>query len=736
MRKILSLLNNRSLSDRRGQVAIFIALIFQLLFLFFAMVVNVGLLVHHKINLQNSVDLAAYYGAMKQSEVMNAIAHTNYQIRQSYKLMTWRYRVLGTAGVFPTQVDPPGGHPTHKNSSEAVNSGRNGAVIRYSDEDGWPRENDKLKDFYERPAFCLGFKPFKEVPPGESSCRAPKGQKIDALRSAPIIAGYLGAAHVAKRVTELANTSKDMRCEDAGPFNYVALGRFIVGFNIDQGDRKMLIYKLANNMSQSTEDFIDIEGERASEGIRKTLDGNFTSANKESLKEFKIFNSLASGRCGNSGGNGSAPPGWLAEVSIFPRATYKMCAGVGGDSNLHPKNIDYRPSKDDGSGNPNVNNEKKLKPQIDYLEQYIALATPGSVFRPSLGVEKNPWCMSYVGVRAETEPSIPFSLGKIRLKAVAFAKPFGGRIGPWYGKKWQPGIMESSGSGEEERSDPRTPTRCAFGNISNCTVQGQDAVTTLNYSRFPGDPVGLMSRAIHGQYAKAIYDLGNPSLEAWEGIEYGPAARGGEWDLLSWGDEADKKMRRLEIASVVPDIFDLSYYSIDPDFYNNYFVGRLENYLKKHPISAEGGYIPRLDIGSRQSGDSLSGGRPSRSFNIKDQMDVAQSLQGSSNNGYDIDWSSKLMYAVVGSRNFEQVLTGWISKKDLTTYDLDTERFGRCARAAGKDAPVPGGCEHGGRTGYSVKLVSSDYLAGNHKLGGEGSSSARILNPPNEDFLK
>ena len=56
-------------------------------------------MVHDKINLQNSVDIAAYYGAMKQAEMLNAIAHINYQIRQSWKLLTWRYRVLGSMGL-------------------------------------------------------------------------------------------------------------------------------------------------------------------------------------------------------------------------------------------------------------------------------------------------------------------------------------------------------------------------------------------------------------------------------------------------------------------------------------------------------------------------------------------------------------------------------------------------------------------------------------------------------------
>ena len=68
------------LSNSRGQAAIFVALIFNVLFVFFAMAINVGLVVHDKINLQNSADLAAYYAASKQAEMLNVIAHQNYQI--------------------------------------------------------------------------------------------------------------------------------------------------------------------------------------------------------------------------------------------------------------------------------------------------------------------------------------------------------------------------------------------------------------------------------------------------------------------------------------------------------------------------------------------------------------------------------------------------------------------------------------------------------------------------------
>ena len=85
---------------KKGQLIVFGVLIFPVIFLCLAMVINVGMVVHDKINLQNSVDLAAIYAAQKQAEVMDAMAHINYQMRQSYKLFAWRYLILGNIGAF------------------------------------------------------------------------------------------------------------------------------------------------------------------------------------------------------------------------------------------------------------------------------------------------------------------------------------------------------------------------------------------------------------------------------------------------------------------------------------------------------------------------------------------------------------------------------------------------------------------------------------------------------------
>ena len=84
------------IKNKRGQIAIFVVLVFQVLFILFAMTINIALVVHDKINFQNSLDLATYYGAKQQAEVLSAMAHINYQMRQNWKLLAWRYRILGT----------------------------------------------------------------------------------------------------------------------------------------------------------------------------------------------------------------------------------------------------------------------------------------------------------------------------------------------------------------------------------------------------------------------------------------------------------------------------------------------------------------------------------------------------------------------------------------------------------------------------------------------------------------
>jgi hypothetical protein len=84
--------------------------------------------------------------------------------------------------------------------------------------------------------------------------------------------------------------------------------------------------------------------------------------------------------------------------------------------------------------------------------------------------------------------------------------------------------------------------------------------------------------------------------------------------------------------------------------------------------------------------------------------------------------------------HWQHMLTGWIGN-NLSDYSLNVNYFGKCQAEPEAGVPNPGNCVVGGSTGYSVKLISSDYLKSNElKLGGEKAAKGSLLNPPPEDF--
>src|ERR1051325_1998291 len=82
--------------SERGQASIMIGMIVLTFILFFAFVVNTGMLVNAKINLQNAADLAAYAGAAVQARQLNNAAFLNYEMRRQYKKFIFRYYVIGS----------------------------------------------------------------------------------------------------------------------------------------------------------------------------------------------------------------------------------------------------------------------------------------------------------------------------------------------------------------------------------------------------------------------------------------------------------------------------------------------------------------------------------------------------------------------------------------------------------------------------------------------------------------
>lgn len=66
-----------------------------------AFIINIGLFVKAKINLQNATDAAAFSGAATQARQLTNIAYANWELRNTYKEWMFKYYVLGQLGLVP-----------------------------------------------------------------------------------------------------------------------------------------------------------------------------------------------------------------------------------------------------------------------------------------------------------------------------------------------------------------------------------------------------------------------------------------------------------------------------------------------------------------------------------------------------------------------------------------------------------------------------------------------------------
>ena len=86
---------HHSVKNSRGQLMLFFAATVMLLVSVIAFIINVGMFVKAKINLQNAVDAAAFSGAAVQARQMSNIAYMNWEMRNNYKEWMFKYYVLG-----------------------------------------------------------------------------------------------------------------------------------------------------------------------------------------------------------------------------------------------------------------------------------------------------------------------------------------------------------------------------------------------------------------------------------------------------------------------------------------------------------------------------------------------------------------------------------------------------------------------------------------------------------------
>ena len=123
--RVLLSVHRKTSSNRGGQISVMISVMMSTFILLFVFVVNTGMLVNAKINLQNAADLAAYAGAGVQARQLTHISYLNYEMRRQWKKFLFRIYVLGnmskdsfpkSGGTGPMsyiQVDPGSGVTTN-----------------------------------------------------------------------------------------------------------------------------------------------------------------------------------------------------------------------------------------------------------------------------------------------------------------------------------------------------------------------------------------------------------------------------------------------------------------------------------------------------------------------------------------------------------------------------------------------------------------------------------------------
>lgn len=640
-------------------MTVFVALIFQVLFVFFAMAINIGLVIHDKINLQNSVDLGAYYGAQKVAEVLNAMAHINFQIRQDYKLLAYRMRVIGGLG-YDNHPGRTGGPTSETPYADADTAGL--------------------------AAGCIAFRSWREVVDNQQNICRSQGHVIRELPRLPIIAGFIPINAVVSAFVDRVRDFITQECRGKTELNWNYVAGSFYAYRIAMFKRKEAFKALALNLARPADQMVDMDGNSILLGVQKTIEKNLTyaNANKETLS-IEMKNGL------EMPVTTDLPP-WLSEIFITPQLFYVFHDGRSGGCTNRVRSI--RDDGDVGGKDPTFDANSNGEPNVPR-------------FHSSLGFEKNPWIMAWIGVKATAQPRKPFApFGDVvQLKARAFAKPFGGRIGPWFKKRWDRGA-ERSGIGNAEIDPLLVPRISAPGEQPNFGTGANIYPYVPNYSKYPGDRLGLKSN-LAMTFVPGL--SGAASILALRDFSHFVDMPTPNGDPLSFGGTG--LARNMELAAVAPDLFDITYYSVEPRF--NALYGSRGVWQQLQDTAGGTLQVP-LDLGTRL--------RDNQIVSAKNQV---EHLNAGRRGNY--------FYFVA---NPNHLLTGWHQKGE-SDYSMDLDRLGKCdVPVPSESAPAnPGNCIKGGRTGYSVKLVSRDYLLfEEHAIGGEGSAPGGIMNPPDQDF--
>ncbi|MBL7713944.1 MAG: hypothetical protein JNL01_00665 [Bdellovibrionales bacterium] len=387
--------------NEKGQATILIGMMMTTFLLFFAFVINVGMLVHAKINLQNAADMAAYAGASVQARQLTQISFLNYEMRRHWKRFLYRYYVLGNLAEQP--------YPR--------NSGGSGFYEFRATSNSPP---------YKVPVVCLAFNS------GSNACQLqdmpnPITNSLKIMEKANLVNGTLmgqmeniqqlikGGCDATSKLNQqiillwLFNFDHDLKSSQGGAAvasTYQAIKQVASGLG--------LLPRLAMTRQRIKilNDFVNLAPQviHKSEAQNWVNDPNKVPNYERALQAYlSAFRTLGSHSYNNTES--------IVLTELLPSS--------GTEGNLLKLNdivldeFDVYSLQLQSQSNSNAR------------QNCIAEPFPFKITKVTVGVEKDPAVLTYYAVKLEAKAKIIFSpWGDLKLTAYSAARPFGSRIGP------------------------------------------------------------------------------------------------------------------------------------------------------------------------------------------------------------------------------------------------------------------------------------------------------------------
>lgn len=438
--------------------------------LLFAFVINTGMLVNAKINLQNAADLAAYAGASAQGRQLTHISYLNYEMRRQWKKFLFRLFVVGNMAQDGFQNLSSG--PMH-----------------------YIPDNSTGEDL-QIPTTCIVFNA------KDNFCHL---QKLPAI-SIPAETFLDSITDTLRGQLQAIEKIRQLNCQAIGQTNKMV--NFYWLYNPDPTASNFL----DNDVSSLTGD------QRNAMKIIRTLVFGLGIVPREMILKFRI--DTLNGYVNtppqqgvtlskiNTLKNGPDPSAYERTIQAFYSAYYTLGNHTYAGSTIA---LDELLPKSLLKLNPI---EKKFETYTIDLStgtnQYgaasenpsdcIAKTLPVPINAPlPLGVYKDPSVLTYYAVRLRATARILFSpFGDLEMKAYSAAQPFGSRIGP---------------APTEVGFTYTTDFRGGTATIPNLAISNSESLPTKGTGWDRQEVLSLMFRKLYGGAGTGTAAIGADALE-------------------------------------------------------------------------------------------------------------------------------------------------------------------------------------------------------------------------------